>query len=225
MQVLLVEDDLPLADALRRGLEEEGHAVAITSDGLSGFRCALQQAFDVIVLDVLLPVMDGFTVARKLREKLNRTPILMLTARDEECDVIYGLDAGADDYVTKPCSFELLLARLRALTRRGPITRSIHVQLGDLTLDETSREVIRGGRRIPLTPTEFSLLGLLLRRARSVVPRSVIIQEVWGFDADIGDGNLDAFVHSLRRKIDGPTGPKLLHTIRGIGYCVREPEG
>ena len=167
MQVLLVEDDYRLADALRRGLEEEGHAVAISSDGPGGLRCALQQAFDVIVLDVLLPAMDGFTVARKLREKLNRTPILMLTARDEECDVIYGLDAGADDYVTKPCSFEVLLARLRALTRRGPITRSIHVQLGDLTLDETSREVIRGGRRIPLTPTEFSLLGLLLRRARS----------------------------------------------------------
>ncbi len=223
MQVLLVEDDLRLADALKRGLEEEGHTAAVASDGLDGYRCALRQRFDVIVLDVLLPLMDGFAVARKLRENQNRTPILMLTARDGECDVIYGLDAGADDYVTKPCSFEVLLAHLRALTRRGPIARSTHLRLGTLAVDETAREVVRGGRRVPLTPTEFSLLMLLLRRTRSVVPRSVIIQEVWGFDADIGDGNLDAFVHSLRRKIDGPTDPKLLHTVRGVGYCAREP--
>ena len=224
MRVLVAEDDAQMADLLRRAFEEDGHAVLVASTGSEAFRCALQQRFDVLVLDVMLPGMDGFAVTRKLRQSQIRTPVLMLTARDADHDVVHGLDAGADDYVTKPFSFDVLLARMRALERRGPVAQSVRFEFADLTLDDSRREVRRNGSSIALTPTEFSLLRLLLRRARMVVSREAIIESVWGSDAEVGDNNLDALVRNLRAKIDTAGRTKLVHTVRGIGYCLRESE-
>src|SRR4051795_10773071 len=165
MHVLLIEDDDRLSALLRGGLEEEGHRVICARDGATGFTTALQAGFDVIILDVTLPRMDGFTVAKRLRANGNKTPILMLTARDSVPDMIRGLDGGADDYLTKPFAFELLLARLRAVSRRGPIPTSVLLRVGDLQMDTTTRDVSRATRPIGLTPREYSLLELLMRNA------------------------------------------------------------
>lgn len=221
MQVLVVEDERRMAELLRQGLEEEGHSVVVAANGRDGLAIAESHEFDVIVLDVMLPLMDGFSVARKLRAGRNQTPILMLTARDTRQDVISGLDLGADDYLVKPFAFDVLLARLRAVARRGPIPQPVHYQLKDLTLNPASREVTRKGRRITLTRTEFSLLELLMRRAGRVVPRENLIEAVWGFDSDVRSNTLDAFIRLLRDKVDGGDAPKLIHTVRGVGYCLR----
>ena len=210
-----------MADLLRQGLEEEGFSVTVSHNGIEALDIAQASPFDVIVLDVMLPGIDGFTVARRLREGRNRTPILMLTARDADQDVITGLNLGADDYLTKPFSFEILLARIRAVGRRGPIAQSVILQIGDLRLDETTREVMRGARRINLTRTEYSLLALLLRNAGRVVTRDSIIEKVWGYDTEIESNTLDAFVRLLRTKLEGRGDTKLLHTVRGVGYCLR----
>jgi len=193
----------------------------VSHNGIEALDIAQASPFDVIVLDVMLPGIDGFTVARRLREGRNRTPILMLTARDADQDVITGLNLGADDYLTKPFSFEILLARIRAVGRRGPIAQSVILQIGDLRLDETTREVMRGARRINLTRTEYSLLALLLRNAGRVVTRDSIIEKVWGYDTEIESNTLDAFVRLLRTKLEGRGDTKLLHTVRGVGYCLR----
>jgi len=210
-----------MAALLRQGLEEEGFSVTVSHNGIEALDIAQASPFDVIVLDVMLPGIDGFTVARRLREGRNRTPILMLTARDADQDVITGLNLGADDYLTKPFSFEILLARIRAVGRRGPIAQSVILQIGDLRLDETTREVMRGARRINLTRTEYSLLALLLRNAGRVVTRDSIIEKVWGYDTEIESNTLDAFVRLLRTKLEGRGDTKLLHTVRGVGYCLR----
>jgi DNA-binding response OmpR family regulator len=221
MQVLVVEDERRMAELLRQGLEEEGHSVVVAGNGKDGLAMAESHPFDAIVLDVMLPGMDGFSVARKLRAARNQTPILMLTARDATHDVIEGLNIGADDYLVKPFSFDVLLARLRAVSRRGAIPQPVPLQVRDLTLNPASREVMRQGRRIALTRTEYSLLELLMRRSGRVVPRENLIEAVWGFDSDVRSNTLDAFIRLLRDKVDGAQEAKLIHTVRGVGYCVR----
>ena len=221
MQVLVVEDERRMAELLRQGLEEEGHSVILAGDGKEGLAMAEAHAFDVIVLDVMLPEMDGFAVARKLRAARNQTPILMLTARDAPEDQIAGLNLGADDYLVKPFAFDVLLARLRAVSRRGPIPQPVQLQVQDLTLDPASREVTRGARRVALTRTEYSLLELLMRRAGRVVTRENLIEAVWGFESEVRSNTLDAFIRLVRDKVDAAGEAKLIHTVRGVGYCVR----
>jgi two-component system, OmpR family, response regulator MprA len=221
MQVLVVEDERRMAELLRQGLEEEGHSVSLAMDGEEGLAMAESHAFDAIVLDVMLPGMDGFSLARKLRASLNQTPILMLTARDAIGDVVAGLNLGADDYLVKPFSFDVLLARLRAVSRRGPIPQPVFLQVHDLTLNPASREVSRGARRVSLTRTEYSLLELLIRRAGRVVSRENLIEAVWGFDSEVRSNTLDAFIRLLRDKVDVAGEQKLIHTVRGVGYCLR----
>jgi DNA-binding response OmpR family regulator len=221
MQVLVVEDERRMAELLRQGLEEEGHSVFLAGDGKEGLAIAESHSFDAIVLDVMLPGMDGFSIARKLRAALNQTPILMLTARDATEDVVAGLNLGADDYLVKPFSFDVLLARLRAVSRRGPIAQPVELKVQDLTLNPASREVTRGARRVALTRTEYTLLELLMRRAGRVVTRENLIEAVWGFDSEVRSNTLDAFIRLVRDKVDIAGERKLIHTVRGVGYCVR----
>jgi two-component system response regulator MprA len=224
MQVLVAEDDRRMARLLEQGLSEEGHHITVAYDGETALSFALSHSFDAIVLDVMLPRMDGLTVARRLRTSANQTPILMLTARDTDSDIVTALDLGADDYLTKPFSFDVLLARLRAVGRRGPIPQPVRLAFADLSLDPDTRQVTRNSRSIPLTPREYALLELLLRNAGRVVTRDTILSSVWGFDTDVNANTVEAFVRLLRHKVE-PTGePKLIHTIRGIGYCLRLPE-
>lgn len=222
MQILVVEDEQRMADLLKRGLTEEGHHVVVARDGATGFETARAAQFDVIVLDAMLPRMDGLTVARRLRDGRNQTPILMLTAKDAAADIVRGLDAGADDYLTKPFSFEILLARLRAVSRRGVIPQPVRLELANLRLDPATRRVTRGKQTLNLTPREFSLLELLLRNSGRVVRRETLLESVWGFDCDVNENTLEAFVRLLRLKVDAQE-PKLIHTVRGIGYAMREP--
>jgi two-component system response regulator MprA len=222
MRILVVEDERAMAELLKKGLEEEHHSVCIATDGLSGLDQAEGSEFDVIVLDVMLPRMDGFEIVRRLRAGKNRTPILMLTARDAVSDIARGLDAGVDDYLTKPFSFVELLARLRAVARRGSAPLSLTLQVGDLILDPLSRQVSRGGCELHLTVTEFKLLELLMRRAGRVVPRDVIADALWGTLDDVGENTLDVFISLLRNKVDKVLENRLIHTIRGVGYILRE---
>jgi len=211
-----------MAGLLRRGLEEEGHVVSTASDGRTGLDVATSCDFDVIVLDVMLPGIDGCEIARRLRQNNCPTPILMLTARDSVPDMVEGLDRGADDYLTKPFSFEVLLARLRALVRRGPTPRPVVMQVADLVLNPATREVSRGGKRITLTRTEYALLEFLLRRPGRVISRATLIEAVWGFEREIETNTLDAFISLLRSKVDSGRRTKLIHTVRGVGYTLKE---
>lgn len=222
MQILVVEDERRMAEVLRRGLTEEGHHVVIAANGRDGFEIASATPFDVIVLDMMLPQMDGLAVARRLRAERNQTPILILTAKDAASDVIQGLDAGADDYLSKPFPFDVFLARLRAVSRRGAIPQPVCLSAADVTLDPATRRVTRGPEELNLTPREFSLLELLLRNRGRVVRRETILESVWGFDSDINENTLEAFVRLLRRKVDTHE-PKLIHTVRGVGYALRVP--
>jgi DNA-binding response OmpR family regulator len=223
MRILLVEDDRAMAGLLQKGLTEESHMVSVASDGRTGLEMAEAYSFDVIVLDWMLPRMDGLEVARRLRRERNGTPILMLTARDDVPDIVKGLDVGADDYLTKPFSFAEFLARLRALGRR-PKSEPVGSQLevGDLTLDPKTRQVFRGRHEVRLTATEYKLLEFLMRRAGAVGSRRAIVEAVWGLGADVEENTLDAFVRLLRTKVDHGHKQKLIHTIRGYGYCLRE---
>jgi DNA-binding response OmpR family regulator len=221
MQILVVEDEPRMAELLRRGLTEEGHHVTLARDGREGFEIASSSTFDVIVLDVMLPRMDGIAITKKLRELRNQTPVLLLTARDAATDIVLGLDCGADDYLTKPFSFDVLLARLRSVSRRGVIPRPVILELADLRLDPASRRVTRGGDDLALTPREFSLLELLMRNAGRVIGRDTILESVWGYGSDVGENTLEAFVRLLRLKVDTRE-PKLIHTVRGVGYVMRQ---
>jgi DNA-binding response OmpR family regulator len=221
MQVLVVEDERRMAELLRQGLEEEGHSVVLAGNGRDGLAMAESHPFDAIVLDVMLPGLDGFSVAKKLRAARNQTPILMLTARDATDDVVAGLNLGADDYLVKPFSFEVLLARLRAVSRRGAIAQPPVFRVADLSVDPSAREVTRGGRRIALTRTEYGLLELLTKRAGSVVTRDNLIESVWGFNSEVRSNTLDAFIRLLRDKVDTEGETKLIQTVRGVGYCLR----
>jgi DNA-binding response OmpR family regulator len=221
MRLLVVEDELEMAELLRKGLEEENHRVVSATDGREALELARTYDFDAIVLDVMLPVMDGYAVTRWLRKSERQTPILMLTARDAVRDIAKGLDGGADDYLTKPFSFVELLARLRSITRRVTQESGSVLGIADLRLDPVARQVFRGAKPIRLTATEFRVLEFLIRRSGRVVSRAAIAEAVWGFDEDIEPNTVEAFISLLRSKIDRNFRPKLLHTIRGFGYSIR----
>ncbi len=222
MRILIIEDEQKMARLLKKGLEEESHSVVLAHDGAEGLELTRIYPFDVIVLDVMLPGMTGFEVARQLRQSNNHVPIVMLTARDAVSDIVKGLNAGADDYLTKPFAFEELLARLQALSRRGPVERPPQLEVADLMLDPATHTVIRSGKLVHLTKTEYSLLELMMRNAGRVLERNTIMESVWGFGTEIENNTLDAFFRLLRNKIDDGYPTKLIHTIRGIGYVLRE---
>ena len=220
MRILIVEDEKKMAAVLKKGLEAENHRVTLAFDGRTGLELGSTD-FDVIVLDLMLPLIDGFEVARRLRKNGNQTPILMLTARDAVPDIVKGLDVGADDYLTKPFAFEGFLARLRSVARRGSTPRPTVLQVDDLVLNPASHMVTRGEREIHLSPTEFRLLELLMRRSGRVVPRDAIVEAVWDFDHEVEENTLDTFIRLLRSKIDREHDRKLIQTVRGIGYTIR----
>ena len=224
MRILVVEDDARMAELLRRGLTRDRHSVDLAGDGLTGLERALSQPYDSIVLDVMLPGLDGLGVARKLRDRGIHTPILMLTARDAVTDVVRGLDTGADDYLTKPFSFDVLRARLRVMARRTGAESSAMLQVADLTVAPTTHQVRREGRLILLTRTEYVLLELLMTRTGRVVSRDALIEAAWGWERDIGSNALDVFIFQLRTKIEAGGASRLLHTVRGFGYVLRETE-
>jgi DNA-binding response OmpR family regulator len=224
MRILVVEDDGKMAELLRRGLTQDGHVVTIAPDGRKGLEQAQAHDFDTILLDIMLPGVDGLNVARRLRASGIRTPIIMLTARDSVPDIVRGLDVGADDYLTKPFSFEVLTARLRVIARRisSPPASLLHVS--DLTLNTDTHEVHRAGKLIVLTPTEYVLLEHLMQRAGRVVSRDALIEAVWGIDRDVGHNTVDVFIFQLRSKLEAGGVGRLIQTVRGFGYTVRETE-
>jgi DNA-binding response OmpR family regulator len=220
--ILVIEDESTMGELLRQGLEEDNHTVTLVRDGVEGVHAAETCNVDAIVLDVMVPGLSGIEVARKLRSSGRQTPILMLTARGDAADIVKGLDAGADDYLTKPFSFKVLLARLRALARRAarPTVRTL--QVDDLVLDPSTHEVTRAGRVLDLTSTEFRLLEFLMRRAGRVCSRAAIIDGVWGMEQDVKANTVDAFIRLLRSKVDTPGRPSSIQTVRGYGYILRE---
>jgi DNA-binding response OmpR family regulator len=221
LKLLIVEDEARMLELLRKGLTEEGHTVACASNGREGLEMARAYEFDVIILDVMMPKLNGYELAEKLRRQRVATPMLMLTARDTVPDLVRGLDAGADDYMTKPFAFEELLARLRAVKRRAPVPQLPKLQVGNLSLDPATRHVSRAGVAVLLTRTEYNLLERLMDRAGKVVSRGSLIEAVWGFEREIEENTLDAFVRLLRSKIDIEGQSKLIHTVRGVGYMIR----
>jgi two-component system response regulator MprA len=225
MQILVVEDDRKLARQLKKGLDELGHSTSLAFDGPEGLESARAREFDVLVLDVMLPGLDGLAIVRRFRDKGGATPILLLTARDAPDDIITGLDAGADDYLTKPFSFRVLVARLRALARRKQVEPRTHLRVDDLVLDPVTHEVKRAESMVSLSRTEFVLLELLMRNPGRVITRGRLIEAVWGNDRDVQSNTLDVFIRQLRTKIEPPGSTKLIHTIRGVGYSLREEDG
>jgi DNA-binding response OmpR family regulator len=223
MRVLLVEDEKKVAAFIRKGLTEEGYAVVVAHDGPAALAQAWAAEPEVMILDVMLPGLDGVEVARRLRAQGCAVPILMLTARDALRDKVQGLDAGADDYLTKPFAFEELLARLRALLRRsqGAATATT-LRVADLCLDPATRRVTRGGQVIDLTAREYALLEYLLRHAGRVLNRATLLQQVWDYDFDPESNVVEVYINYLRRKVDEGFEPKLIHTVRGMGYVLRE---
>ena len=222
MRVLLIEDDVTIARLLKEGLEDESYAVDVVNDGSEGYRTAAADDYDVIILDIMLPGMNGYEVCRSLRNDGNKTPILMLTARDAERDIVEGLDTGADDYLAKPFSFDVLLARIRALLRRPNGKLEEILQVGDLKLDPSSKKVTRASQEISLTAKEYGVLEYLMRNKGKVLSKEQIISHVWDFDADVLPNNVELFIMFLRRKIDKPFKSKLIHTVSGFGYKLEE---
>jgi two-component system response regulator MprA len=223
VKILVVDDERAVRDSLKRALELEGYDVALASDGGEALETLDNDAQpDAVILDVLMPGTDGLEVSRTLRRSGNRVPVLMLTARAEVGDRVAGLDAGADDYLTKPFALEELLARLRALLRRTADGSGDALRFADLELDPGTREVTRDGEPIELTRTEFSLLELFMLNPRQVLTRSVIFERVWGYDFGYGSNSLDVYIGYLRRKTEGGGKPRLIHTVRGVGYALRE---
>jgi two-component system copper resistance phosphate regulon response regulator CusR len=222
MRILIVEDEHRIAQALRQGLEQEAYAVDVCFDGPDGYQTALADDYDLILLDVMLPGMDGITLCRQLREQSVHTPVLLLTAKGQSDDIVRGLDAGADDYLPKPFPFEVLLARMRALLRRPHDTQTDTLQAADLSLDTSSREVTRAGQHIQLSAKEYGILEYLLRNKGRVVSKNNIMTHVWNFDADILPNNVEVFMTYLRAKVDKPfEGQALIQTVRGFGYTIK----
>jgi two-component system, OmpR family, response regulator MprA len=220
-RLLVIDDDEQLLTALRRALAYEGYDVAVAPSGEEGLRLARDAPPDLVVLDVHLPGVDGLEVCRRLRAG-GDVPVLMLTARDEVADRVAGLDAGADDYLVKPFAVDELLARVRALLRRRTPTTGGELRLADLTLDPATRIVRRGGRALTLTPKEFDLLALFMQHPRQVLTRELLFERVWGYDFDGQSNVLDVYVGHLRAKLEAEGAPRLLHTVRGVGYALRE---
>ncbi len=224
MHILTVEDEPAMAELLQSALSEEGHIVTLAGDGQRAVELARASRFDLIVLDLMLPRVDGFEVARQLRQARIRTPVLVLTARDSPTDIVRALDGGADDYLTKPFSLDVFLARVRAVSRRGEIPQAVSLNAGALSLNTATRAVTRSGKHISLTPREYSLLELLMRHKGRVLSRSSIVESIWGFDAEIEENTLDVFIKLLRNKVELPDAPRLVRTVRGIGYCLQDDE-
>jgi two-component system OmpR family response regulator len=225
VRVLVVEDEIRMAALLKRGLEEEGYAVDVSGDGAEGLWMAGEHRYDAIVLDAMLPGLDGFEVCTRLRSGGTWSPVVMLTARDAVADRVRGLDAGADDYLVKPFAFAELAARLRALVRRGAGERPTVVAVGDMELDPATRRVTRAGQEVDLTAKEFALLELLMRHPGQVLSRDRILEHVWDFAYLAGSNVVDQYVGYLRRKLDRPFDRHDLETVRGAGYRLRAPTG
>lgn len=222
MKILVVEDERRIADTIRDGLEEESYAVDVEYDGEDGYNAASSDEYDLIILDVMMPIMNGYEVCEKLRKDGNMTPILMLTAKDQDADIVHGLDKGADDYLPKPFSFNVLLARIRALLRRPHESMGEVLMVADLSLDPSTKKVIRGGQEIGLSNKEYSILEYLMRNQGRVLSKDNIMTHVWDFDADILPNNIEVFMTYLRGKVDRPFPVKLIHTQRGFGYTISE---
>jgi DNA-binding response OmpR family regulator len=218
MRILIVEDDPKMSRLLRDVLERQSHRVVLAPTGTEGLDIALHHQFESIILDAMLPGMDGFSVARSLRDSNIVTPIIMLTARDATSDVVQGLDSGVDDYLTKPFAFEELFARLRAVSRRVPVSPALCYRLEDLELNPLTHIASRAGQQISLTRTEFLLLEFLMRNPHVVLRRDTIIDAIWGYERTVENNTLDAFMKQLRSKIDGGFEKKLIQTVRGFGY-------
>ena len=222
MRILIVEDEAGVAGFIEQGLTEAGYAVDVARDGAEGLDYALAFAYDVIVLDIMLPKMNGLEMLREIRNRRVKSPVLLLTARDGVDDRVRGLDVGADDYLVKPFAFPELLARIRALLRRPPLQSGNLLSINDLEMDLTQREVRRAGRRIELSPREFSLLELLLRHPNHVLTRTQIVEHVWNFDFFTDTNVVDVYIGYLRRKIDHGFDAQLIQTVRGVGYRLSE---
>jgi heavy metal response regulator len=221
MRLLVVEDEKKVASFIKKGLEEEGYVVDLAADGESGLRLALDQVHDLIILDLRLPKKNGLLVLQELRAEKVTTPILLLTVRAAIEDKVLGLDAGADDYLTKPFAFRELLARVRALLRRRAEVQETVLRVADLILDPARRLVSRGDDKIELTSKEFTLLEYFMRNADRVLTRTMITERVWGYDFDPMTNVIDVYVNYLRKKIDAGREPKLIHTVRGVGYVLK----
>jgi DNA-binding response OmpR family regulator len=222
-KILLVEDEPQIAAFIRRGLQREGYNVIVAADGENGLDLAFAELPDLIILDVMLPGIDGLSVCRQIREGELQTPILMLTAKDAVPDRVAGLEAGADDYLVKPFAFEELLARVRALgRRRAPIESDAPLIFGDLTLDPTTRMARRGERNIELTAKEYDLLELFMRHPKQVLTRDQIYDRIWGYDFGGESNIIEVYIRYLRSKLEANNEPRLLHTVRGVGYALRE---
>ena len=223
MRILVVEDEHRLAAVIRRGLQEQGYAVDVAYDGEDGLALAEVEPYDLVVLDIMLPRLDGLEVCRRLRAERRNTPILMLTARDTVDDRVAGLDSGADDYLVKPFAFRELLARVRALLRRDSLARDPVLRVGDLEVDTVTRDVRRGGRSLELTSKEYALLEYFVRNPNRVLTRTEIAEHVWDYDFVAMSNVVDVYVRYLRRKLADDQEPRLIRTVRGTGYQLKPP--
>ena len=225
MRILVVEDEAGVAGFVKQGLTEAGYVVDLARDGQEGLEYSLAFPYDAIVLDIMLPKMNGLDMLREIRERRVKSPVLLLTARDTVDDRVQGLDFGADDYLVKPFAFAELLARIRSLLRRPPLQTGNVIRISDLEMDIASREVRRAGQRIELSPREFALLELLLRHPKQVLTRTQIVERVWNFDFYSDTNVVDVYIGYLRRKIDHGQAPPLIKTIRGVGYRISDETG
>jgi heavy metal response regulator len=224
MKILVVEDEKKVASFIKRGLEEEKYEVVTIHDGEEGLNTASEKSFDLIILDVMLPKMDGVSIMKELRTRKVLTPVLMLTAKNEVEDIVAGLDSGSDDYLTKPFAFAELLARVRALLRRSELDRGAEIRFSDLRLDPVTHKVWRAEKVIDLTAKEYALLEYLVRNPNQVLTRNMIAEHVWDYTFDSFTNIIDVYVNYLRKKIDRDAEKKLIHTVRGVGYILREEE-
>ncbi len=224
MRILVVEDEKKVASFIKRGLEEERYEVDLAADGEEGLSMAEANVYDLILMDLMLPKMDGLAVVKELRRKQVLTPVLCLTAKDSVDDIVLGLDSGSDDYLTKPFAFAELLARVRALVRRGGKDRGAEIRFGDLRLDPVAHKVWRGGREVELTAKEYALLEYLMRNPNQVLTRTMIAEHVWDYTFDSFTNIIDVYVNYLRKKVDKDFDKRLIHTVRGVGYVLKEEE-
>ncbi len=223
MKILLVEDDKGIVRFVKRGLLENGYSVDVAPDGETGLNSALYKQYDLVILDILLPKMDGLEILKKVRERHLETPVIFLTAKDSEEDIVRGLNLGADDYLTKPFSFNEFLARIQAILRRGKVPApSSRLQLANLILELDGHQVFRDRVRIELTPKEYALLEYLMRHPREIVTRTMISEKIWNYHFDTETNIIDVHVSHLRNKIDREFEPKLLHTVKGVGYVLED---